>query len=122
MEETLARHAGIAGRVVDLFEARFDPQRCDENRAAATAEAIRMALEAVEILDEDRILRRFLNLAEAAVRTNDWQRDPDGQPKNYLAMKYDSAKVDELPLPRPMFEIFVYSPRDRKSTRLNSSH
>src|SRR3546814_692187 len=70
-----------------------------------------MALEAVEILDEDRILRRFLNLAEAAVRTNHWQRDPDGQPKNYLAMKYDSAKVDELPLPRPMFEIFVYSPR-----------
>src|SRR3546814_10854626 len=84
MEETLAHHAGIAGRVVDLFEARFDPQRCDENRAAATADAIRTALEAVEILDEDRILRRFLNLAEAAVRTNHWQRDPEDRKSTRL--------------------------------------
>src|SRR3546814_10956148 len=72
MEETLARHAAIAGRVVDLFEARFDPQRCDENRAAATAAAIRLALEAVEILDEARILRRFPNIAQADARATHW--------------------------------------------------
>ena len=111
MEETLARHAGIAGSIVALFEARFDPARHDPQRAAAITDDIAESLEAVESLDEDRILRRFLNLAEAAVRTNHWQTGTDGWPKPYLSIKYDCAKVEELPLPRPMFEIFVYSAR-----------
>ncbi|MFN4089409.1 MAG: NAD-glutamate dehydrogenase, partial [Alphaproteobacteria bacterium] len=111
MEETLARHAGIAAGIVDLFVARFDPDARDDDRAERSAGAVRDALEQVESLDEDRILRRFLNLAEAATRTNHWQRGDDGQPKSYLAIKYDCARIDELPLPRPMFEIFVYSPR-----------
>ena len=111
MEETLARHADVTARIVALFEARFDPQHHDEGRAAALRREIGEALEQVQVLDEDRILRRFLNLAEAALRTNHYQTGPEGRPKPYLAVKYDSAHVEEMPLPRPMFEIFVYSPR-----------
>ncbi len=61
--------------------------------------------------EDDRILRRVLNLIEATLRTNYFQTEADGQPKPYLAIKLDSGKVDDLPLPRPMVEIFVYSPR-----------
>ncbi|MFO1155816.1 MAG: NAD-glutamate dehydrogenase [Rhodospirillales bacterium] len=60
--------------------------------------------------DEDRILRRFLNLVEATLRTTWFQTGTDGKPKPYLAIKLDSRRVEELPLPRPMVEIFVYSP------------
>ena len=111
MEETLARHAGLAAKIVALFEARFDPNAQDEKQAAGLHQSIAEELEAVQILDEDRILRRFLNLAEAALRTNLYQPDAEGHPKSYLAIKYDSLRIEEMPLPRPRFEIFVYSPR-----------
>ncbi len=61
--------------------------------------------------DQDRILRRFFNLVEATRRTNYFQPGDEGGLKPYLSFKLDSRAVDELPLPRPMFEIFVYSPR-----------
>ena len=62
-------------------------------------------------LDEDRILRRFLNAILATLRTNYFQKDENGEPKPYLSFKLDPSGIPELPLPRPTFEIFVYSPR-----------
>ena len=62
-------------------------------------------------LDEDRILRRFANLILATLRTNYFQTAEDGGPKPYLSLKFDCTRIDELPLPRPMLEISVYSPR-----------
>ena len=62
-------------------------------------------------LDEDRILRRFVNAVAAALRTNFYQLGPDGLPKDVIAIKFESHRLDAMPLPRPLYEIFVYSPR-----------
>jgi len=112
MEDTLAANPGIARKLVRLFLARFDPAAADDRSGSVeglTAE-IEAELEDVDSLDEDRILRRFLNLVQATLRTNHFQLS-DGLPKPYLSFKLDSGEVAELPLPRPFREIFVYSPR-----------
>jgi glutamate dehydrogenase len=116
MWRTLYRHAGIAARIVALFRVRFDP-RLDiaaQERAHHEVEIaveIETALGKVESLDEDRILRHFMNAVQSAIRTNFYQLDKDGQPKALLAMKYESRKLTTLAAPRPLYEIFVYSPR-----------
>jgi glutamate dehydrogenase len=112
---TLVRHAAIAAQIVALFHMRFNPRTeegADERngREAAIVSEIEQALESVQSLDEDQILRRFVNLVNAAVRTNFYQ-DVAGQPNPVISVKFASRKVDDLPAPRPLFEIFVYSPR-----------
>ena len=109
---TLAQHPAIAARIVALFHARFDPATQDRTgREAAIRAEIEAALSGVTSLDEDRILRRFVNLVEAAVRTNFFQTRDDGTPRETIAFKFACAKVSGMPLPRPFFEIFVYAPR-----------
>ncbi|MDO8535140.1 MAG: NAD-glutamate dehydrogenase, partial [Xanthobacteraceae bacterium] len=113
---TLTRHAPVAAKIVELFHARFDPRLEIEPVQRAVLEAaivaeIESALAAVESLDEDRILRRFVNLVTSAVRTNFYQIDADGQMKPTISIKFESRKIEELPAPRPLYEIFVYSPR-----------
>ncbi|MDQ2954031.1 MAG: NAD-glutamate dehydrogenase, partial [Pseudomonadota bacterium] len=80
-------------------------------REAAILADIEAALNDVPSLDEDRILRHFVNAMRAAIRTNFYQIDAGGQPKPLIAVKFDSRKIDALPLPHPLYEIFVYSPR-----------
>ena len=113
MEETLAANPHITRLLVELFKTRLDPRRQEraEEEAERLQEEIKEALEAVVSLDEDRILTSFLNVTQATLRTNYFQSGPDGEPKPYLSFKLDPTSIPELPLPRPMFEIFVYSPR-----------
>jgi glutamate dehydrogenase len=116
MWATLRKYPDIARRIVALFQTRFDPhafQSADERaaREAAIASEIEAALQAVGSLDEDRILRHFVNVVTAAIRTNFFQLGRDGRPKDLIAIKFASRKVDDMPLPRPLYEIFVYSPR-----------
>ena len=113
MEQTLARNPRLTRWIVDLFQMRFDPRRPKdaEARAAAILEKLNKGLDAVVSADEDKILRRFINLVSSTLRTNFFQPAEDGAPKPYISFKLDSSKVDELPLPRPMMEVFVYSPR-----------
>ncbi|TMJ89403.1 MAG: NAD-glutamate dehydrogenase [Alphaproteobacteria bacterium] len=114
MSTTLVKHASIAADLVHLFAARFDPRLSAQERKAREAkitEKIESALRAVESLDEDRILRRFVNAITAAIRTNFYQLDAGGQPKQLIAIKFASGALDALPLPRPRYEVFVYSPR-----------
>jgi glutamate dehydrogenase len=116
MWKTLYRHAAVAARIVALFHVRFDP-RLDismEERGhheAEIAAEIETALGKVESLDEDRILRHFVNAVQAAIRTNFYQLDKSGHPKAQIAVKYRSRKLTTLPSPRPLYEIFIYSPR-----------
>ncbi|HKE42136.1 MAG TPA: NAD-glutamate dehydrogenase [Casimicrobiaceae bacterium] len=113
MEATLASHGDIARQLVALFKVRFDPD-ADAGAGARAAEhtrAIETALEEVENLSEDRILRQYLALVQATVRTNFWRRDKNGGRRSFLSFKFDPAKVPGLPEPKPMFEIFVYSTR-----------
>ena len=76
MEDALGGHPEIARRLVRLFEIRFDPAAVGASSLAAIAEiqAIDHALDAVESLDEDRILRSYLTLVLKTVRTNYYQK------------------------------------------------
>jgi len=154
MEETLSRYPLIAGLLLELFEAKFDPARENlsidvrefqqdklnkkvgyllhsqliniesgvvENlyrmRQSSRSEQlsiitglIHRLLEKVAILDEDRILRSYLSIINATLRTNFYQKY-EGKPKDYISLKFDPAKIPDLPKPRPYREIFVCSPR-----------
>ena len=121
MEETLLANPEIAEAIVELFGSIFDPDTAPRGAGASDRRSSRRslrirnrlaaALDAVEDLDQDRILRRYLNLVLATLRTNYYQRGADGAPKPYIAFKIDSNAVEDLPRPAPMFEIFVYAPR-----------
>jgi glutamate dehydrogenase len=112
MERTLMSHAEIAAKLVALFQARFDPAQDGRAQAAARLEReIEAAIDAVESLDQDRILNGFFAVVRAMLRTNFFQPGADGRPKPYLSFKLDPSKVPLVPLPRPRFEIFVHSPR-----------
>ncbi|QJR11388.1 NAD-specific glutamate dehydrogenase [Usitatibacter rugosus] len=113
LEQTLAAHPIIAAKLVALFKARFEPARTGDREAAQQEihTEIKEALNGVANLDEDRILRRFLHVVWATLRTNHWVKGADGKRKHYVSFKLESAKVPELPEPRPLFEVFVYSPR-----------
>ena len=116
IEETLSRHPAIARALVAAFHARFNPAGPAKKEARlkeldAAVARVKELLEAVQSLDEDRILRRFLNLILATVRTNYYQRAEDGGFKPYISFKIVSAAVDDLPEPRPYREIFMSGPR-----------
>ncbi len=113
MEDALSAYPAIARNLVALFERRFDPKRekgRDADQAKVVA-AIERDLDAVQSLDEDRILRSFLLLVRKSLRTNYFQRDAAGEPKPYLSVKLLSREIELLPLPRPLYEIYVLSPR-----------
>ena len=113
VEETLFRNTDVTGLIVDLFETRFDPAHAAgaEKRALVLRNSVLQELEEVANLDEDRIIRRYLNIIEATLRTNFYQKAEDGGEKDYCSFKLDSRNIEELPLPHPFREIFVYSPR-----------
>ncbi|WP_395689810.1 NAD-glutamate dehydrogenase [Caenimonas koreensis] len=113
---TLASHPRIARMLVVLFKLRFDPKAFDAQGATAQVNAIEKALEKVSNLSEDRVLRQLLALVQATLRTNYWRtgvgHSGDAGPRRtFLSFKLDSAQIPGLPAPRPLYEIFVYSPR-----------
>ena len=108
IENAALANPKIASLLVQLFHARFDPDlvadravRADELRTQITR-----ALDDVASLDQDRILRSFLDLIRATLRTNHFQPD-----RPALAIKLEPAHIRELPEPRPKYEIWVCSPR-----------
>lgn len=115
VEDCLVHHGAIAARLFDLFEARFDPKgpaaKGNDKPAQAIRAEIEEMLENVTSLDQDRILRNYLNVIEVTLRTNFYQRDERGNRLPYLALKIASAQVNEMPKPAPHVEVFVYAPR-----------
>lgn len=75
-----------------------------------TRNALKGLLDRVASLDEDRILRSFIGVIDATLRTSYYQKR-DGKPSDCISYKFDSAKVPDLPKPRPYREIFVYGAR-----------
>ncbi|MGK3650047.1 NAD-glutamate dehydrogenase [Pseudarthrobacter enclensis] len=108
MADTLLANPEVTRGLISLFAARFDPS-LDEGARHSAQESVRKELAAsidkVATLDADRVLRTFANLIEATLRTNFYQD------KRHLSFKLDPSQIDGLPFPRPMFEIWVYSPR-----------
>ncbi|GAB3767733.1 NAD-glutamate dehydrogenase [Ramlibacter monticola] len=113
---TLEAHPRIARMLVSLFRLRFDPQAHDEQAAASQVNALNQALDKVSNLSEDRVLRQLVALVQATLRTNYWRTGVGasgaaGARRPFLSFKFDSHKVPGLPEPRPLYEIWVYSPR-----------
>jgi len=112
VETTLANNASITAHLVRLFELKFDPSLTAKLKKVEQQEAVLSAeIDQVVSLDEDRILRRYLNLIQSTVRTSYYQNCVDEKGVPYIAFKLEPELIAELPSPRPKFEIFVYSPR-----------
>ena len=114
MERVLGEYPGIARLLVQKFEARFDPALDDNRRrrlGLSISQALDHAMDSVATLDADRIISAFREMIRATLRTNFFQPDETGGPKPYISLKLDPRKIPDLPKPRPMFEVFVYSPR-----------
>ncbi len=114
IEEALASNATAAGHLLRLFVARFDPRlsQAERRRSEGThRRALEHLLAKVTRIDDDRILRAYMTAIDATLRTNYFQTDASGESRPYLAIKLDPRRIAEVPLPKPMFEIFVHSPR-----------
>ncbi len=114
IEETLAKYPDIARKIIDFFNQRFNPALFSARTEAIVEEilqSLRSALNNVANLDDDRILRRLVEAMKATLRTNNFQKDKAGDNKAWLSFKLNSNQISDMPLPRPLFEIFVYSPR-----------
>ncbi|MFB9885083.1 NAD-glutamate dehydrogenase [Balneatrix alpica] len=111
--QALSQYVPVTRLLVQLFRARFKPSRADswEVDGPAFTKVLLESLEQVQSLNDDRILRMYKTLIQATLRTNVFQPDGEGAYKPYLSFKFSPEHVDEIPLPRPKYEIFVYSPR-----------
>ena len=112
-EEALSAHPEVARLILELFRTKFDPATgasVEARRAQADALMLHVveALQSVESLDEDRVLRRLALLVQAIQRTNFYQVGPDGRPKPYISFKVASGELADLPAPKPYREIFVW--------------
>ncbi|WP_137292448.1 NAD-glutamate dehydrogenase [Nocardioides dongxiaopingii] len=110
IEDALSSNVDITRMLVDLFEARFDPDR-DRSEEAGVEQQILAALDDVASLDHDRILRSYLTHVQATLRTNYFQLTSAGGPHTFISLKLEPSAIPDLPEPRPAYEIFVYSPR-----------
>ncbi|HKP80325.1 MAG TPA: NAD-glutamate dehydrogenase, partial [Phenylobacterium sp.] len=115
-EQALSNHPGVTRLVLDLFRIKFDPAiaadvEARQTQAKAVMAEVVEALQLVDSLDDDRVLRRLALLVGAIQRTNFYQRAPDGAVKPYIAFKVASGQLADLPAPKPFREIFVWSTR-----------
>lgn len=113
IEKALSTNSEIAKLLVEFFLQRNDPASAGKNKAHAreSEDQIKKLLDNVSSLDEDRILRRILELIKATMRTNYFQTTADKNTKSYLSLKLSSRDIPEIPLPVPLYEIFIYSTR-----------
>jgi len=114
-EQALSDNPGVTRLILDLFRIKFDPAvhadlAAREEQAKAVQASIVEALQAVESLDADRVLRRIAALIGAIQRTNFFQVGPDGEPKPYISYKIASRELEDLPAPKPYREIYVSAP------------
>jgi len=111
---TLVNHVSLARQLLEFFQLRFDPageQDNDERQRQQDAleKTFLSGLDSVSNLSEDRVLRLYLQLMKSTLRTNNYQPDEAGHPKPYVSFKLNPKTIPDMPLPLPMFEIFVYS-------------
>ncbi|MFD9225108.1 NAD-glutamate dehydrogenase [Streptomyces sp. NPDC060064] len=113
MEDTLRTNVHTTRLLISLFEARMSPerQRAGTELIDGLLEELEGALDQVASLDEDRILRSFLTVIKATLRTNFFQEAGGGTHHSYVSMKFDPQAIPDLPAPRPAYEIWVHSPR-----------
>ncbi|USD66529.1 NAD-glutamate dehydrogenase [Vibrio sp. SCSIO 43136] len=111
IEDTLSHHPDLAKELVRLFYKRFAPKhKGAKKNQTEIINRLYEKLDEVESLDDDRIIRRYMDMILATLRTNYFQNGEDGQPKPWLALKLKPTEIPEIPQPVPAYEIFVYAP------------
>jgi glutamate dehydrogenase len=110
LDDPLVAFPVVARSLLEYFAAKFDPA-ANPSELAGARRAVVYSLAAVERLEQDQVLRDYLGLIDATLRTSYWVRDQSGSPRSTLTLKFDSAAAPGLPAPRPQAEAFVYSPR-----------
>ncbi|QEA39448.1 NAD-glutamate dehydrogenase [Pistricoccus aurantiacus] len=109
---TLAAYPDITRELVTLFELRCDPEQSDrDSEVEACIERLNGMLDKVASLNDDLLIRRYIELIQATLRTNYYQPDAEGNVKDYISFKLDPSRITDMPKPWPVYEIFVYSPR-----------
>lgn len=117
--DTLASHHSIAQDLIRLIKLSFSPlenkgSKKSVNNIETLKTKIVSSLDAVANLNEDRVLRRYLELIQGTLRTNFFQKGESGEAgsyKPYISIKFSPRSIPNIPKPRPLYEIFVYSPR-----------
>ncbi len=107
---TLLSYPSITKQLIALFHVHFDPEHDGTRNGHKLTNEIVACLDEVSNLNDDRILRRFLDFINGTLRTNFYQHI-DGAPKAYVSFKFNPREIAGIPEPRPQYEIFVYSPR-----------
>ncbi|KAF7785705.1 glutamate dehydrogenase [Pseudoalteromonas rubra] len=112
IENTFEHYPHIAAQIVELFVKKFSPaKKAAEKTLEKLIEKIYQELENVANLDDDRIIRMYVDMINATLRTNFYQKEADESNKSYISFKINPHAIPEMPLPLPAYEIFVYSPR-----------
>jgi glutamate dehydrogenase len=114
VETALVQNTRFVRLLIELFQLRLDPKQAyathTSMRLHQLEKELEKSLESVTSLDEDRILRQLWELIRATLRSNFFQeRNVNQRPR--LSFKLNSNTISALPLPRPLYEIFVYSPQ-----------
>ncbi len=109
---TVSAYPEISSKLIDLFEYRFNPKaKFKEKEQQKRVDVIIKQLDKVSNLDDDRIIRRYVDMILATIRTNFYQPTQAGDEKPYVSFKMQPEHIPDMPLPLPKYEIFVYSPR-----------
>lgn len=122
--DTLVAYPEITRNLVALFKSNLDPRlnkelnkesnkefKKENHRSERLVHKTVEALDAVVNLNQDTVLRRYLELIQATLRTNFFQKDTQERDKSYISLKFSPRKISGIPEPRPLYEIFVYSAR-----------
>lgn len=113
MESALNNNVQIAKKLVKLFQTRFSIEKIPhrDQLFEEISDEIFNDLDNVSNLDEDKIIRQYVHAISGTLRTNFYQVNEQGMPKNYISIKLNSKTIPGVPKPQPLYEIFVYSPR-----------
>jgi glutamate dehydrogenase len=113
IQDVLTKHVPIVQKLNQLFFVRFDPEKNDSERSETQGliKSILKDLNTITNINEDRVIRLLLNAITSTLRTNYFQKHHNQKFKNYVSFKFNSRALEEMPQPRPLYEIFVYSPQ-----------
>ena len=110
--DTMMSNVEMTSKLIDYFEMMFDPaSEATLKQKQGIVRQMEKYLDSITSLDEDTILRSYLNVISSTIRTNYYKTDDQGDFLPYLSFKFDASRILRMPDPRPQFEIFVYSTR-----------
>ena len=111
LDDPLVAFPEVAAGLVGYFEARLEP---GGGGATTGKEGVTERQRVIDGLDgvvhrqQDVVLRDYLALIDATVRTSYFLRTTSGRPPATVTIKLDSGAVPDLPEPRPMVDAFVH--------------